>query len=185
MSELYLVPVGEIHDDSAATAADCVAGVFGLRGVFLNPVPVPKGALDPKRAQYSSPVLLEAVIRSLPRDRTRALALTSCDIFIPMLTFLFGQAQLGGRVALVSTARLQPQFYGLPPNPELVAERLRKEIIHEVGHTLGLVHCPDRSCAMSLANSIWQVDVKEDAFCRGCRGVVDERLSQDRLEGVS
>ena len=127
MSELYLVPVGEIQDDWAATAADCIAGVFGLRGVFLNPVPIPKAALDPKRAQYSAPVLLEAVIRSLPRNRTRALALTSCDIFIPMLTFLFGQAQLGGRVALVSTARLQPQFYGLPPNPELVAERLRKE----------------------------------------------------------
>lgn len=185
MNEIYIVPVGEIPRDWIETAQECVSGVFGLRGVSMNGIPVPDGSFDIKRQQYSSPVILQGVLRLLPHERARCLALTACDLFIPMLTFLFGQAQLGGRAALVSGARLNPQFYGLPADSPLVRTRLRKEILHELGHTLGLVHCGDKSCAMSLSNTISQVDLKEDAFCGGCRILIEEKLSGERLEGVS
>lgn len=148
-------------------------------------MPVPEDAFDPKRRQYSSPLLLQSVLRGLPQNRVRALALTSCDLFIPMLTFLYGQAQLGGRAALVSAARLDPQFYGLPADQKLLRARLRKETLHELGHTFGLVHCAERNCVMSLANSILQVDVKDEAFCRSCRGLIHETAARESLEGVS
>ena len=184
MSEFYIVSVGDIPQDWIETAHVCIGKIFGLREWRLMTIPVPDDALDRQREQYSAPVILQAVLRSLPADRNRALAVTACDLFIPMLTFLFGQAQLGGRVALVSGARLNPQFYGLPQSGTLVAERLRKEILHEVGHTLGLVHCLDKGCAMSLSNSVLQVDIKEDSYCGGCRSLVEERLALERLEGV-
>ncbi len=69
------------------------------------------------------------------------LALTGRDLFVPVLTFVFGQAQLGGRVAVVSLARLRQEFYGMAPNGEILMERAVKEALHETGHTFGLVHC--------------------------------------------
>lgn len=185
MNEIYIVPVGEIPRDWIETAMDCVSDVFGPGGVPMNCVPVPDDAFDAKRRQYSAPAILQGVLRLLPHDRARCLALAACDLFIPMLTFLFGQAQLGGRAALVSGARLSPQFWGLPADPPRVKARLRKEILHELGHTFGLVHCGDKRCAMSLSTSVSQVDLKEDAFCGACRVLIEEKLSLDRLEGVS
>ena len=68
-----------------------------------------------------------------------------------MLSFVYGQAQLQGRVAVVSLARLRPEFHGLPPDPAALERRAAKEAVHEVGHTFGLVHCADRRCPMSLS----------------------------------
>ena len=97
------------------------------------------------------------------------LAVTDRDLFIPVLTFVYGHAQLGGRVAVVSLARLRQEFYGMAPNHELLLERAAKEALHESGHTFGLVHCADRSCAMSLATNIRQIDDRQAAFLHAVR----------------
>ena len=112
--------------------------------------------------------VLEMLARMCPADALKLLAVTGRDLFIPVLTFVFGQAQLGGRVAVVSLARLRQEFYGLAPNREILLERAVKEALHETGHTFGLVHCADRSCAMSLATNVRQIDVKQAAFCASC-----------------
>jgi archaemetzincin len=83
--------------------------------------------------------------------------------------FIFGLAQLRGRVALVSTRRLDPTFYGEKPSPGLFLERVVKEAIHELGHTFGLGHCADPRCVMSFSNSISDVDAKSAAFCPDCK----------------
>ena len=95
--------------------------------------------------------------------------MTERDLYIPVLTFVFGQAQLGGRVGVVSFARLRQEFYGLAPNREVFLERAHKEALHEAGHLFGLVHCPERKCAMSLATTVRQIDMKDDAFCDACQ----------------
>ncbi len=86
-----------------------------------------------------------------------------------MLTFVFGQSQLDGAGAVVSTYRLQNEFYGLPSNDELLFERAVKEVIHELGHAFGLVHCPDYLCVMSAATYVEDVDLKQAELCRECR----------------
>jgi len=93
---------------------------------------------------------------------------------VPMLTFVFGQAQLGGRVAIVSLARLRQEFYGLPADPILVRERAVKEALHEMGHAFGLVHCVDPLCAMSLSTQVEQVDAKLPDVCPSCRTLLRE-----------
>jgi len=75
---------------------------------------------------------------------------------------------LGGRVAVVSLARLRQEFYGLEPNRDVFLERTYKEVLHEAGHTFGLVHCTERGCAMSLATNVRQIDLKQAAFCGSC-----------------
>ena len=111
-----------------------------------------------------------------PADALKLLAITERDLFIPVLTFVYGHAQLGGRVAAISLARLRQEFYGLPANQPVFLERALKEALHETGHTFGLVHCADRECAMSLATNIRQIDLKRAAFCASARPACLELL---------
>lgn len=136
----------------------------------------PLFAYDVGRGQYSSTYVLHMAEARLPADAGRFLVVTELDLFIPMLTFVFGQAQLGGRVALVSVARLRPEFYDQPADGALLAARAGKEAVHELGHTLGLTHCPDPRCVMSLSVAVAQVDLKKESMCRNCAGLAEEVL---------
>src|SRR5262249_45197761 len=102
----------------------------------------------------------------------RILGVTSCDLFVPVLTFVFGEAQLDGNCATVSFARLKEEAYGLPPREGLLRERLLKEAVHELGHTFGLRHCADGRCVMTSSHAVERLDVKSAEFCAGCRALV-------------
>jgi archaemetzincin len=102
----------------------------------------------------------------------RILGITAADLYIPILTFVFGEAQVGGPCALVSTHRLTQEFYGLPRDPDLLRSRLIKEAIHEVGHTLELTHCEDYSCAMAPSHAVEWIDLKDGALCANCQSQV-------------
>jgi archaemetzincin len=129
----------------------------------------PEDFYDPTRNQYHSTKILKEMLDELPSDALKMIGITSSDLFIPILTFVFGEAQLDGKVGIVSLARLQQEFYGLPPNQALLQRRLSKEITHELGHTFGLIHCSLRECVMSVANNIADVDAKGSSFCESCR----------------
>jgi archaemetzincin len=119
---------------------------------------------------------LRDLLKQCPADAVRVLAITEKDLFIPMLSFVFGQAQLQGQMAIVSLARLRQEFYELPANRALFLARALKETVHELGHTFGLTHCLDRKCPMSLSTSIQQVDGKTDEFCESCKILLRETL---------
>jgi len=121
------------------------------------------------------------LLRRCPEDGRKLLAVTGRDLFIPVLTFVYGHAQLGGQVAVMSLARLRQEFYGLPPDRETFIERALKEALHEAGHTFGLVHCADRSCAMTLGTNIRQVDAKRAAFCASCAAYLQRRNREGAL----
>jgi archaemetzincin len=176
VNEFLVAPFGEVAETWLEAARDCVREMMNVPVIITARIHVPRTSLDAKRGQYLATALLEQLL-PIGRDRNaHVLGITDLDIYIPILTFMFGQAQLGGRLALVSVARLRPEFYGLPPEPGLAILRLRKEIRHEIGHTLGLVHCNDKLCAMSLSNSIVQADAKSDAFCDACRATSHAHL---------
>jgi archaemetzincin len=156
-----------------------VAASFGVATTLGTDLPDPELSRDETRGQYSSTLILRRLAALRPFAADRYLGITERDLFIPMMTYVFGQAQLGGPVALVSLARLRPEFYGLPANPELVRERLEKESIHEVGHTLGLIHCLTPECLMSLSTTVAQVDQKSIALCAGCNALAQDAI--DRL----
>jgi archaemetzincin len=134
----------------------------------VRPQPVSFGVLpDPARDQYYATAILQAML-NLDGLPGRVLAVTGHDLFVPVLTFVFGEAQLPGRCALVSIHRLQDEFYGLPPNLEALHQRLLKEAIHELGHTYGLLHCDDWACVMSSSHGVERLDVKSAEFCIAC-----------------
>jgi len=129
-------------------------------------------ALDAGRHQYYSTAILQRLERASDLD-TRVLGVTACDLYVPVLTFVFGEAQLDGNCAVVSTARLQEEFYGMPHREELHRERLVKEAAHEIGHTFGLRHCADWRCVMSSSHGVERLDVKGSEFCTTCKKTVN------------
>jgi archaemetzincin len=98
----------------------------------------------------------------------KVLGVTELDLFIPIFTFLFGEAQLNGPGALVSIHRLHNQFYGIPEDEERLRSRLVKESIHELGHTFGLIHCFALRCVMNTSTYVEEIDQKPPTFCRIC-----------------
>jgi archaemetzincin len=96
------------------------------------------------------------------------LGVSMVDLYIPILTFVFGEAQLGGPCAVVSGYRLRQDFYGLAADLELLSDRLRKECVHEIGHTLELTHCDDYSCAMAPSHAVEWIDLKSSSLCPNC-----------------
>jgi archaemetzincin len=181
---LVLASLGGVDEDILAAAEERVRAVFGLPVRRMREIPIPAGVFDAQRNQHSSVLTMKALIGVCPPDALRFLVITACDLFIPMLSFVFGQAQLDGKIALVSVARLRQEFYGLPANRELMLSRLTKEVVHEVGHTFGLVHCLDTSCPMSLSTGIRQVDGKGTAFCGSCSVLVREQVNALRTAVV-
>lgn len=121
------------------------------------------------RNQYNATLILAGLLRLNPEPEDKIVGITSVDLFIPVLTFVFGQAQLGGQGALVSTHRLHNEFYGLPPDEDRLMERTVKEVVHELGHVFGLVHCRDYACVMHAATYVEDVDLKSDRFCDSCQ----------------
>ncbi len=182
MAIIQLASIGNVDHELMQMISRHVKEMFGLEVETHTPLPAPDYAYDGKRSQYNSTAILQHVVPLCASGVSKFLAITEADLFIPMMTFVYGQAQLSGKVAIVSLARLSPAFYGLAPNKDLLVRRMRKEVSHELGHTFGLVHCSDRTCLMSLSTEIMQIDVKSEDLCRSCWIVLQESLTAFKKE---
>ncbi|MFH1268568.1 MAG: archaemetzincin family Zn-dependent metalloprotease [Planctomycetota bacterium] len=169
MGVLHLIPIYcGTSGDLLAPLAVHLRDVLGLKIELHPPSFDPELAFDLSRGQYNSRTLLAQLLRNSPKGATRILGVAGVDLFVPVLTYVFGEAQLDGRAAVVSTCRLDCQLYGLPPNRNLLDERLRKEAIHELGHTCGLLHCHQHPCVMMSSTYVEGIDLKSDRFCPRC-----------------
>ena len=102
------------------------------------------------------------------------------DLYIPVLTYVFGEAQLNGIAAVVSSFRLRDELYGLPKNPKRLKERLEKEAVHELGHTFGIVHCRDPECIMYSTTYAEEIDFKSINLCKICSSLLENNKGQSR-----
>ena len=182
MNELCLVSIGNVPGKALQWIENATAEWFPLPVRCLPSLPIPPGAYDARRGQYQSVEFMKMLAGRAPSDASRVLGITDVDLAIPMLSFLFGQAQFDGTVAVVSLCRLHQQFYGLPEQESLLRERTVKEALHELGHTFGLVHCTEPTCAMSLATHIELVDAKAEHFCERCGLQLVQRFARE--EGI-
>lgn len=175
MKPIHLIPLGAPSRPGAEPGLDLLEYLAAaLARTFRTPCQIrPETfdlsfALDAGRQQYYSTAIIQRLERAVNPD-VRVLGVTASDLYVPVLTFVFGEAQLDGNCAVVSTARLKEEFYGLPPRPDMVRERLLKEAAHELGHTFGLRHCANWRCVMTSSHAVERLDVKGAEFCGVCR----------------
>jgi archaemetzincin len=169
---LHLLPIGDLNDGLLGELAPALAGIFRVPCVLAHRSLNPDFAYHREREQYHSSEILQAMQAHVSSDCWRVLGVTAVDLYIPILTFVFGEAQIGGPCGLVSAYRLQQKFYGLPHDPEILRVRLLKEAVHEIGHTLDLSHCDDYQCAMAPSHAVEWIDLKEYRLCDSCRAQV-------------
>jgi archaemetzincin len=185
MSVLRVVPIYvSPYEKMLASMHERIARQFDLT-IDVAPLGFdPETAFDTGRSQYNSRLLLARLQED--RDAFRVLGVAGVDLFIPVLTYVFGEAQLNGPAALVSLHRLRPETYGLPANEPLLSERLYKEIVHELGHTFGLLHCAEQTCVMRSSTYVEEIDLKGERFCGPCAAAVRHAMkSPDRTDRAS
>jgi archaemetzincin len=169
MNRIQLLAIGETEPAVLGSLGPALETEFSASFEILEARLDPAPSLHPERQQYFSTEILYRMQRDLAPDSGRLLGVTPLDLYIPILTFVFGEAQLNGSCAVVSTYRLRQEFYGLPRDTQLLKERLLKESVHELGHTLGLNHCDDYRCVMAASHAVEAIDLKGKSLCADCR----------------
>jgi archaemetzincin len=183
---IYLVPLGQYDMVDLGIIAESVEEHFDVPTKIADNQGPPAYALNPDRQQYNSNLILLRLQGMALPDALKVLGITSYDLFSPIFSYVFGEAQFGGRCAVISTYRLRgdPTARLRPGCPPLIS-RVEKEAIHELGHTFGLRHCSDRDCVMHFSPGIECADRKFGSFCRACLDLVywfmETRTSEDTV----
>lgn len=181
MNLVHLIPVGTIDLALLQDLCDAIPKHLKVECKIAQFTLDPAPAYHPERQQFHSSEILQHMYALLqPRD-WRLLAVADIDLYIPILKYVFGEAQIGGACAVVSAFRLRQEFYGLDRDDALLRERLLKECVHELGHTLSLRHCQDYRCVMASSHAVEWIDLRESVLCKVCRSEVESRLRGTEL----
>lgn len=191
MSSIRIIPLHPAPIELLPSIVPPLESIFQTEIEIERPVTnLLEHAFDDSRGQYNSTDIIRLLLdrpvkkeRKLlerffspesdivpPRNESgKIVGITAVDLFVPILTYVFGEAQLDGLACVVSSYRLDNAIYGLPPDPILFYERVLKETVHELGHTYGLYHCRNLECAMHTSTAVEDIDVKGAILCNDCR----------------
>jgi archaemetzincin len=158
--------LNDVERDVLEKIGEGLKTTYNMISEIVEPIKIPDTALVKFRNQYQSNVLLDFLEKGF---QGRILGVTKEDVYTEGLNFIFGQAKMKGRVALLSISRLNPKFFNQNEDKTLFEDRYTKESIHEIGHVLGLEHCPTRGCVMNFSNTIGEVDKKTKYLCDNCK----------------
>jgi archaemetzincin len=165
-----IVPVGEVPPEVKREASASLRSVYGSDVTMHDTQSIPSGAYDRGRDQYSAESFIKLATRVGRGEKN--IAITAKDLFYHRRNYVFGLAYLDGKGSVISTYRLNTSSDGgvsRRSDEEVFADRVRKEVVHEVGHTLGLEHCDNKRCVMSFSPTVREVDIKEEALCGSCQ----------------
>jgi archaemetzincin len=166
---ITLILSGQLKTAFIDTIADSIIHEFQCQVIIKEGRIDISQFYDPGRRQYDANKLLKEIDKVASAESVKTLSLFSVDLFIPILTYIFGQAYLGGKAGIASTYRLKNELYGLKPNDDLLLERFNKVCIHELGHSFGLIHCHAPSCVMRSSTYVEDIDQKKIKLCPNCR----------------
>ena len=174
---IVISTIGDFESGLFKSLSHKISRVFGCSTKTTPILENVDFALDKGRNQYHSTLILERLANEAPSQAIKVLAITDVDLFIPILTHVFGEAQLGGKACIISTYRLKDNLSPINAR-EAFLHRVVKEAIHELGHTFNLRHCPDDNCLMHYCRSEDDVDRKSEELCRYCGILLKDALKK-------
>ncbi|MFB6142275.1 MAG: archaemetzincin family Zn-dependent metalloprotease [Halorientalis sp.] len=164
-----IVPIGDVPAQVKREASAALRSVYDCEVRIADQQSIPEGAFDRSRNQYRAEQFIELVSSAGTGDKN--IGITAQDLYYRRRNYVFGLAYLNGTGSVISTHRLQTSSDGglsTKSDGEVFSDRVRKEVVHEVGHTLGLEHCDNSKCVMSFSPTVREVDVKEEHLCGTC-----------------
>jgi len=170
---IRLIPVGEVPAQIVEAILAAVPEAVGAKVRLMPGMDLPGTAFNNFRRQYDAEKVLSMLsVNSAAKfidHSIPSLFVTDVDMYYTSLSFVFGLEDPGTSSAIISIARLRPEFYDRHPNPTVLLDRAVKEAVHEIGHYLGFDHCKHIWCVMSFSPSVSDVDKKARDFCKDCR----------------
>ena len=173
-----LVPIGEVSEITSKSIAAHIVGYLDLDVDILPALDHPSYAHDQKRIQYDAGAILKAMESEPFHGHAKVIGVLDVDLFVPILTHVFGEAQQGGKCALVSMHRLKKNIDGSTASLSLQLERAAKVALHELGHLLDLHHCMDQRCLMHFSGGLEDLDKTPLYFCRYCSVFLGDALQK-------
>ena len=174
---ILISPVGDLSTELLDKMAEKIKRIFGFSTAIDSILQDLSFALDHNRNQHHSTMILEQLAYNIPSNAIRVIAVAQVDLFIPILTHVYGEAQLGGTACIVSTFRLNEGRSAMNVSQKYI-DRIVKESIHELGHTFSLRHCPEDACIMHYCRNEEDVDRKSDELCRYCKVMLEDEITR-------
>ncbi len=173
-----VAPMGNTPEIISKTIAAHILGYMGLDADVLTPLGHPAYAHDKKRLQYDAGTILKALESEPFHDYAKVIGILDVDLFVPILTYVFGEAKQGGKCALVSLYRLKRNPDGSSPPMSLLLERAAKVALHELSHLFDLHHCMDKKCLMHFSGELDDLDSTPLYYCRYCSSYFRDALGR-------
>jgi archaemetzincin len=168
-----VVPMGAVGDAVLRILVANLQAILHLAVDLVPARPAPEYAYHTSRRQYHAALILKKLAESR-HPQARLLAVVAVDLYIPVLTHVFGEAQMGGRAAVVSLQRLRERADGGWVALNTFYERVVKVGLHELGHTFDLIHCHEPECIMKYSSGYGELDALPLYFCNYCQSFLEE-----------
>lgn len=176
--QIVLITFGQFEPGLLSDIASDINQEFHLPVTILEKKIDFADFYSPVRRQYDGNKLLKMIEEMDCQGSLKKIGLFRIDLYIPILTYIFGQAIYKGNSGVVSLYRLRNEQYGLVSDHELLAIRFRKVIIHELGHAFGLKHCLVPNCVMRSSTYVEDIDQKQKHFCVNCQNELQALLGR-------
>jgi archaemetzincin len=165
-----IVPVGDVGPGVKREASTSLRSVYDCDVTVHDSQAIPDNSYDESREQYRAEEFIDLAKRVGTGEKN--IAITPKDLFYHRRNYVFGLAYLGGSGSVISTYRLHTSSDGgfsQRSAEDIFSDRVRKEVVHEVGHTLGLEHCDNKFCVMNFSPTVREVDQKNESLCGSCQ----------------
>jgi len=182
MRPVGVIPLGEVDVIVLKTIAAHILGYLQVAAEIIPPLEYPEYAYDNKRLQYDAGAILQTFESISFHDYTKVIGIFDADLFVPILTYVFGEARQGGKCALISIHRLKRNPDGSEASSPVFLERAAKVALHELGHLFNLIHCENERCLMHFSGGIRDLDKVPPYFCRYCSVYIRDALSMAKRD---
>jgi archaemetzincin len=177
---VHMIPLGDVPMIDLETADKGLKAQAPFTIKIEERRPMPPKAATAEKARYSADGILAYLQGIEVKPRDKILGVTDLDIVtekngVPNWGIL-GLGDIAGKTCVISTYRMRRKWENGGAPESLVRERLWKVSIHELGHTLGLPHCPNKGCLMQDAHGTVKTVDDEHDLCTECRGRFTEAL---------
>lgn len=165
-----LQPFGDFDTAQVSFAARELEDFYQMKTRILPALELPSSAWYASRNRYRADSLLIWLKANKAPATDHILGLTNRDISCTKDPYpdwgIFGFGYMPGKACVVSTFRLMRNN----ASETLLRERFAKVLLHEIGHNLGLDHCPAPQCMMGDAKGTLEtVDQETKQLCQACK----------------